>query len=274
MNDWDSWRADDGPWMVTLRFIAGGRERVARWGFDPTARTVTPQDDEALWLSEDEKPPAAPLAAPHLSAVPTVTAVPPPLTATSSLRPRRRRRARPPDADTMEAPSAVDLVGAMRQRRHGRRRQSGSRPGHARRPGPRQPRPSSATAEQEPLELEPLTFDPTLLGDPPAAAPVPVPERLRDPSGRRRRRPPPQDASDRPAPSRLAPRPAVERGTAAAAELRPRSARRPGSRRPRAAAGGPTAVRPQRRRPAPATGARDGPACPSWDEIMFGGKRD
>ncbi|MGL5857713.1 MAG: septation protein SepH [Angustibacter sp.] len=49
---WDSWRPDDGPWTVCLSFQAGGRSRQARWQLDLATRSVSPSDDEARWLSE------------------------------------------------------------------------------------------------------------------------------------------------------------------------------------------------------------------------------
>lgn len=55
---WDAWRAVGQPWMLVLMFGAGGRLREARWQFDVPSRTVTPHDDEARWLSEDEAPSA------------------------------------------------------------------------------------------------------------------------------------------------------------------------------------------------------------------------
>jgi hypothetical protein len=56
---WDAWRTEDGTWTVALDFDAGTRRRQARWTFSPAVRHVTPLDDEARWLTEDE-PPAAP----------------------------------------------------------------------------------------------------------------------------------------------------------------------------------------------------------------------
>ena len=125
-NVWDSWRGDDGPWILTLRFLAGGREREARWLFDQASRTVTAQDDEALWLSEDEKPPAPPQAAPHLSAVPTVSALAASTAGDHLYDVEADGGINPADAITIETASAVDLVDAMRQRRHGRRRLTSS----------------------------------------------------------------------------------------------------------------------------------------------------
>jgi hypothetical protein len=281
-NLWDSWRAEDGPWMLTLRFAAGGREREARWLFDPSARTVTAQDDEALWLSEDEKPPAAPLAAPHLAAVPTVTG--------AAQRPPTDDQLYDVDAEggmdpsepiPLDAPSAVDLVGAMRQRRHGRRRQTPPielPDGPARRTARgATDRNKSAAGEQEHLELEPLMFDPSLMGDPPAAHPFPFPERLRErkdepeePSDQLvapTREPPRKGEAQPPQPPRsFGPPPAPRRSTTSV----PRS-----TAAPRPSAGALSAPNTPTAPPEPPGHRRARRASvPSWDEIMFGGKRD
>jgi hypothetical protein len=44
---WDSWRRDDGRWVVACRWIEDDQERGARWLLDPAGRSVAPQDDEA-----------------------------------------------------------------------------------------------------------------------------------------------------------------------------------------------------------------------------------
>lgn len=51
---WDAWRGDDGVWVVALTFTTGARERQARWSYDAQLRHVTPRDDEARWLTEDD----------------------------------------------------------------------------------------------------------------------------------------------------------------------------------------------------------------------------
>jgi hypothetical protein len=56
---WDAFRREDGQWVVTLSFPAGGRDRRADWTFDPQLRHVVPLDDEARWLTEDEPAPGA-----------------------------------------------------------------------------------------------------------------------------------------------------------------------------------------------------------------------
>jgi len=54
--DWDSWRRDDARWQVVLHYTAGGTPRTAAWVFDPVRRTLEPADDEARWLTDDERP--------------------------------------------------------------------------------------------------------------------------------------------------------------------------------------------------------------------------
>lgn len=53
---WDAWRHDDGTWTVLLAFEAGGRQREAHWTVDMTRQSVTADDDEARWLTDDEEP--------------------------------------------------------------------------------------------------------------------------------------------------------------------------------------------------------------------------
>ncbi len=49
--DWDSWRRDDGRWVVLASWVGGDAKRSARWTFDPAGRSVTPADDEARRMS-------------------------------------------------------------------------------------------------------------------------------------------------------------------------------------------------------------------------------
>lgn len=55
---WDAWRRPDGTWTLELTFAAGGRTRQAQWIADLETRTVTPIDDEARWISDEDAPPA------------------------------------------------------------------------------------------------------------------------------------------------------------------------------------------------------------------------
>jgi len=51
---WDAWRSEDGSWTVALTFTTANRQRQARWTYDVQLRHVTPLEDEARWLTEDE----------------------------------------------------------------------------------------------------------------------------------------------------------------------------------------------------------------------------
>ncbi len=48
---WDSWRRDDGRWMVQVAYCLDEITVVARFVYDPRARSVLPEDDEARWLT-------------------------------------------------------------------------------------------------------------------------------------------------------------------------------------------------------------------------------
>jgi Protein of unknown function (DUF3071) len=112
---WDAWRTEDGSWTITLDFVAGEKSRRARWSFNPALRHVTAQDDEARWLTEDE---------PEAASAP----------ATSGAGPRRLTPVRETpnrehvfDVEASGAvravaqdPPAVDLLDTLRERR-GRR---------------------------------------------------------------------------------------------------------------------------------------------------------
>jgi hypothetical protein len=50
---WDAWRVEDDRWTVRLSYLAGARERVAEWVFDPRGRVLTAANDEARWLVEE-----------------------------------------------------------------------------------------------------------------------------------------------------------------------------------------------------------------------------
>jgi Protein of unknown function (DUF3071) len=52
---WDSWRREDGKWLVRLAYSHSGRDRRATWVFDAAVHTIEPSDDEAKWLTEEER---------------------------------------------------------------------------------------------------------------------------------------------------------------------------------------------------------------------------
>ena len=146
---WDSRRSGHGSWTVVLVFQAGGQEREATWQFDPLARTVTPSDDEARWLSEDEDQQApGPIPAPHLTASSRPTRVYDVEAEGGIGVPTRHSEA-----------ETVDLMAAMRERsaQRGRRR----RPKGADVPG-------LDNAPDDALPLEELAKDPRQELPPPA----------------------------------------------------------------------------------------------------------
>jgi hypothetical protein len=67
---WDSWRRDDGTWMVMARWRSADADRCATWMFDLAGKIPAAEDDMAMHLSaEDDRPfagrltPVTPLAA-------------------------------------------------------------------------------------------------------------------------------------------------------------------------------------------------------------------
>lgn len=52
--EWDASRPDGHGWIVSVAFSVGGQDRLARWTFDPPARSLHALEDEARWLSETE----------------------------------------------------------------------------------------------------------------------------------------------------------------------------------------------------------------------------
>jgi hypothetical protein len=54
--DWDAWRRDEATWTVQLTFRTGSKDRVATWGYDPITESLEPRDDESRWLSALNEP--------------------------------------------------------------------------------------------------------------------------------------------------------------------------------------------------------------------------
>jgi hypothetical protein len=176
---WDSWRVEGDPWTIVVTFPAGGRERSARWHLDLTGRSVTPGDDEARWLSEDQPEGEGPLAGARLSAVSLSPAGTPGSGHVYDVEVDGGIGASDTGTWSSSSGEALDLVGAMRARRqagrssrrrpashgstvgahdeHGDALSTGVHPAGRRR---------SPVAAPEPLEL-----DPSLMNDPPSAHP-------------------------------------------------------------------------------------------------------
>jgi hypothetical protein len=239
---WDSWRTEGGPWTLTYAFTANGREREARWTFDVTSRTVLAQDDEARWLSEDEQPTPGPLPTPHLTAVPTALAAVSPVSPVDRVydldaEGGLRGSDDPASIDLGAGPPAAEAVAALPSRRQTRRRPPPPvELGHGlpRHRGGRHGELSDEYDRPRPDEAEPLLLEPVTFD----------PSLLGDP--------PPAH----PFPGRLR-----EESKDAATVAPPSGDIRPA-----------IDVRSGREVPGPRRARRA--SVPSWDEIMFGGKRD
>ena len=282
---WDAWRPDSAPWTVAAIFPAGGRERQARWHFDVGAMSVVAADDEARWLSDDDDgADGGALSPARLSAVregqtgfATGVAAVYDIEADGGVSAEPRRV---PGGDPL------DLVGAMRSRR---RSGSGSARRHA--PAPAAAvastgdRPSDIPGSTHPAgrrrgQPEPLELDPTLMDDPPAAHPRaseseppatgerstpkrwPLADPMRAAAG-------PADESTPGPVDESTPGPAA--GPADGAAMSPVSAPRvdPVGDRPDESpddGAAPRATAASRR------GRRS--SVPSWDDIVFGAKKD
>ena len=53
---WDAWRRDDGRWIVSARWQAQHADREACFTFDPTGRSVVPDNDEARSVAGERTP--------------------------------------------------------------------------------------------------------------------------------------------------------------------------------------------------------------------------
>ncbi|GLY33287.1 septation protein SepH [Kineosporia sp. NBRC 101731] len=129
---WDAWRGDDGLWVLVLEFIAGSTLRQARWLYNAGLRNVTAHNDEARWLTEDEPQPDR-----GTGAAPTATS-PNGMRRLSPVRgfdPYDQERADSPVARApYEEPAAVNLLDTLRERRGRRSRvinDDDDRAGHA-----------------------------------------------------------------------------------------------------------------------------------------------
>lgn len=256
---WDACRDAEGQWTVSAIFAAGGRERTATWWFDLAGMSVVAKNDEAKWLSEADAP-AGP--------VPTTVHRP---TAVFDVEVEETRAERATRAST------DDLINSMREHSGAKSRRRGGR---------RRPRPGSATSAEESLPLE-------------TAEEVPPPARGTHPRDLE------QEAKGAtPAPSAAPARAAAEERDderdearaeeAPAAEMkaepeqepvRPETAPEPVTTPDEAPveAGAEAAEEP-----APTAGATPPPAdpgkgargrkgrasVPSWDDVMFGTRRD
>ncbi|MDS1268818.1 septation protein SepH [Lipingzhangella sp. LS1_29] len=262
---WDSWKLADATWRVQLSFSIDGQERNAHWTYDPRRRSVTPDDEEAQRFIT-----GADTASGSGPRTPDPRANVTPLPARRGATPSGKEAPRQP-AEPTAGPSGTD--------------------GH--------PPEVAHTAAPEPQEHRPA---PTASAEPPRPTESPAPAESEDrpvPGSVPSSRPSPPFPAD--SPSILTPPTPPAPGRTTAAEDPP--AAEPPATQPPATETGPT-----RRRPAAAsagigtnppsreeeTGSSDGETAtspakpahraksrgrgrrasvPSWDEIMFGSKK-
>lgn len=174
--NWDSWRGDNGKWVVQLRWRAGRSDNRAHWTFHPGAHggTVTAIDDHATELIDPQP------AGPPLRTVPPLS-TPEPVTPDATPAAWEAHREQP--AET--GPASPTEPAAAGQG-------AGPSPGRASGPAPGQD--SGSGSRQVPASVPAATEDPVVAEHPGARA---VPDD--GPAYR-----PPRSAPSRSAPSRPA----------------------------------------------------------------------
>jgi DUF3071 family protein len=106
---WDSWKREDGTWLVAANWHSAERDRTARWMFELTTKVLVPEEDMAQHLTgEEERPfsgrltPVTPLAAAARAAANGEHATEP-IPSVADLVPTRRPRVYPDDPDETES---------------------------------------------------------------------------------------------------------------------------------------------------------------------------
>jgi Protein of unknown function (DUF3071) len=241
--DWDSWRAEGGPWTVVLTFAAGGRQRQASWNFDLADRTVSAVDDEARWLSEEVQAAKGPIPAPLLGSTAFRATTVYDVEADGGLR---------PSALVEHQDDPLDLMTAMRKRSTAR----GRRKPRGHRDTTKAATTAARAGDQDPeqaLPLEDLAFGPQTMPAAPGAHPAPDPggHQVRGESGSA---PTPIELADEGNAGEDLPSRDTDQGT----EPAQTSARH----------GQPPAPRPARE----AAHKSGRPSVPAWDDIIFGSR--
>lgn len=234
---WDAWREGSGTWVVQLLFTAGARARAARWRFDPTGLTLEAIDDEARWLS-DTPAPSAEDDSPGRERVYDVEADGGVIEVEAAA-----------DAAHRSASPTLDLLEALRGRR-----------------GQRQPLDDDA---DRPLAGQTDLVDALLEGDeiPAAHPPASRPEEATDAAILALPKNPPQEQPGRQTTtSQSGPAPTADSTTARS------QGPVPGKQGPEPDADTDPESTPVSEPRHRSKGKR--PAIPSWDDIVFGSKRD
>ncbi|HYJ76179.1 MAG TPA: septation protein SepH [Kineosporiaceae bacterium] len=259
---WDAWRTD-GTWFVRLTFEAAGRERRAEWEYDVQLRHVTALDDEARWLVDEPAPERAdPIGGRRVLAPVRADGV--------------RERVYDVEADggvraaeddrASAAAATVDLLDTLRERR-GRRQWV--------------PDASEDPDGVDPLELavDQLRVRAEALGEPPAAHPPRSrPEELEDaelvalPEAPPASKVPTTSAGASSSHKPASPKPSPH---AQAAKPGPKPTAKPGGQTSHRSSTDPLdldAAAEQDRSSASRRSRRA--SVPSWDDIVFGSRRD
>ncbi|RJL34265.1 septation protein SepH [Bailinhaonella thermotolerans] len=292
--DWDSRKLDDGTWRVKLGFIAEGQTRHAEWVFDPRRRHLAPADDTAGKLTAEEFDGSfledetvtrfAPRLAAKLQPVPPLQPVPaaplreePPATepprVSDPIADAMQVVAEPapepvpdpvphpaPPADEPARPAMVieDPVPLSRPRPHmpppalheepAPAPKITPAPAPAAQPKPAQPKPAAPAASAKPVT--------------PVASPPPADKPAPKPAAKPAKPQAAPAASAKPAPAKPKPAPEEPAEEAQAAETDQKDQKD-------------QPQQPQQARPArKAAGGRGRRASvPTWDEIMFGARR-
>ncbi|MFN8077403.1 MAG: septation protein SepH [Kineosporiaceae bacterium] len=295
---WDAWRQEDGAWTVQVAFTAAGRDRVAHWTYHPQLRQLTPADDEARWLVDAD---------PEEAAARRLTAVRGPVydvVAQGTLRPVPAEAEPDSDVPQPQAPSdghatsaTVDLLDTLRERR-GRRMRALAE-------GEEDDVPDALQTALDPLRAEEEHADAE--NDAPATPPTPRPRPVPAPpapghSGRGQRRGtqarrsvPEPIRGTHPAGRRMPPAEGVERVVVlpdtqeASRSAGEEPARTPVDSAPERTAPADRRAEESRRGTPPAPAAAPAPApdpadpaaarkgrraVPSWDDIIFGARRE
>lgn len=104
---WDSWRREDGRWTVIVAFPAAGSvERVATWIYDPDARHVSPDDDEAERMVD----PSAAETIRHLPQRRPAAVSSDPIASTVPAAPEVDGEAATPETDEVRMAEVIDIV--------------------------------------------------------------------------------------------------------------------------------------------------------------------
>lgn len=261
---WDSWKGEDGKWVVQLTWTAGRSHNRAHWSFHPGAHggTVTPLDDHAVDLL-DPNPNR------QLRTVRPVTEL-----AAQALQAERPSPAVERVVQPVAPPADEPADEPVEQRQPVERRQAvGEAP---RRPAAEaEPRTEQEFVQDFELTDEPETAVGLASPAEPPATPTPAPEPTppaappRQPAAATPRTAPPADPRPpaaapprQPAAARPAPEPTPEPEPAPAADPAPQPA-------PAAAA-----KEEPPAKPAPAArrgkGKKARPTVPSWEDVLLG----